>query len=639
LTLEVLDEGGIACAGDTTGFFETIAEGGTPPYTYNWLGKGVSTSNIYGLGAGLHTLSVTDSRGCPLETVLELTDPAPLLVQASFVVGDLCDADDPDRLQVVASGGTDSYTYLWSDSTTVPVIENPFPGNYNVSVTDANGCTAVDGTIKVQNRIPPLQLDTFYVEPVSCFGGSDASMTALTLGGSGLLEYHFTPTRLDTTSADSLQIAGLPHAQTYSVTVTDLVTGCQVVSPQIHVQQPMPIAITRDSFQVVSCFGAPEGAIFVSVTGGTGPYAYSWMDTNGAQVSTEQDLQLVEAGAYELLVTDLHGCTAHFMDSSVVAINPPILIESLLMDPVDCRGGNTGSLDLTIAGGVPPYTYVWSNMATTEDITDLTAGVYQLTVTDSDTCRVIFPDLLVSQPATELTVEGLVDSISCFGAADGQIALLVAGGGAPYLYTWRRGGSLWPSQTDSLVVNLPANQYQVMVRDTNGCVRSQSFTLSDPPLLEVDILNQPTGADSLLALAAGGRPPWSYLWSTGDTSMTIRMLESGNYQVTVVDASGCTSSTTFMLTSVVFPREAGADFQVFPNPFRDGITIVRNQPAPGAVDWTLLNGQGQRLRTGSWPALQREWLLDLAQYPAGLYWLRLEEAGRTSTVIRLIKLE
>ncbi|RME94206.1 MAG: hypothetical protein D6772_14985, partial [Bacteroidetes bacterium] len=469
LVFEVLEQGGIQCAGDTSGYFVTQASGGTMPYSYTWPGTGRSGSSIYELGAGVHRLLVTDLRGCALDTTLRLAAPQPLSVAVDLEVGNVCNANEPDVLSATVSGGQAPYQYHWNTGAQSASLLDPLPGDYLVTITDANTCVTTSATVKVQGKVPPLVLDSFRVEQVSCFAGNDAALSAFTSGGSGQLRYHFTPTYIEETAADSLRVEGIAFDNSYSVTVTDLVTGCEVVGGPVVGIQPDPLVITRDSFLPVNCFGGSDGAVFVGVSGGTPPYNYQWTNQEGEVVDTLQDLRFVGAGIYHLLTTDANGCTASYSDSNVVNLGSRIFIADTLITAVACRGEATGAIDLRIDGGSPPYTYQWSSGAQTEDISNLRAGQYSLTVTDSEDCRVLFPPLRVPQPPTAITISPTFDPISCFGATDGGIAVAVSGGGGPpYQYLWRRNGILLPSLTGSVIMNVGAGTYELAVTDTNA---------------------------------------------------------------------------------------------------------------------------------------------------------------------------
>lgn len=624
LELDVVEFLDITCDGDANGFIETQAVGGTAPYTYNWIGTGNTDAVLANVPAGSYRLSITDARACDLDTTFVLTDPGPIIVEGALDPGNICDPDDPDILTSTVSGGVQPYTYTWTGRVESETILDPEPGDYVLTIVDANGCEGISATVKVPEREAPLVLDSFVVQQVSCFEAEDAVLTAYTSGGSERLRYHFTPTFILESDTNQVSVSGIGFDNSYSVTVTDLITGCEVESMSVAGVQPEPISIRRDSFTVVNCFGGADGSIYVSVTGGTMPYEYEWTDEEGDVVSTMQDHRFATAGNYELLVTDHNGCTAIYRDSNVVSINELIVISDTLITNVSCRGGMDGGIDVEVGGGVPPFSYLWSNDAQTEDLEGITSGIYTLTVTDSDTCRAIFPGLTVTQPPTELVVDGLADSVSCFGLADGGIEAYVTGGGAPYDVRWRRNGTLVPSLQGLSLEQLVAASYLLEVVDTNGCRRTMAFQVGAPPEILVDIVNSPLGADSLTANVSGGVPPYDLLWSNGETSETITDLESANYSLLVVDAEGCEQTANFLLTDTWTLNTPEWQVEIYPNPTPDQINIrLSNLPMNTPLQVTCFNALGEQMQTVAYRAAPLT--IDAANWPAGVYWIRISD--------------
>ncbi|MEL7423143.1 MAG: MopE-related protein [Bacteroidota bacterium] len=624
LTLEVVDFLDITCNGDENGYIETQLHGGTAPYNFNWIGTGNTTSTLAGVGAGEYRLSVTDARGCDFDTTFVLTDPDLISIQAELQAGNVCDPDDPDVLVSQVQGGVGPYQYLWTGRIDDQTILDPIPGDYVLTIVDANGCLGISATVKVPERDPPLVLDSFVVQQVSCFEGEDATLSAFTSGGSGRLRYHFTPTYIEETDTNQLTITGLGFDLSYSVTITDLETGCEVNSVEIAGEQPDPISIQRDSFSVVNCFGGADGSIYVSVMGGTLPYAFEWTNEEGTVVSTMEDHRFARAGIFDLLVTDLNGCEATYSDSNVVSINELIVIADTLIHPVSCRDGNDGGIEIEVGGGVPPFSYIWSNDEMTQDLENVPAGIYTLTVTDSDTCRAIFPGLRIPEPSLALEVDGMTDSVSCFGFADGGIMANVMGGSMPYELRWRRNGNLIPSLQGLTLEDLIAANYELEVTDSNGCIVSTEFAVAGPEEIIINIINDPLGIDSLVAMVSGGVPPYEYLWSNGDTTAVITELMSANYQVLVTDSTGCMAEQSFVLTSSAAPLGYNGQISLFPNPSNGLLRLqLEDFPPELRIEAQWYNNLGQPIG-GTRPVEQLNSTdFDLSNWPAGTYWLRL----------------
>ena len=249
------------------------------------------------------------------------------------------------------------------------------------------------------------------------------------------------------------------------------------------------------------------------------------------------------ADIYEVTITDGQGC--EFILTETLSAPEAILIEAETFDS-NCRGEANGSIDLTISGGTPEYSYQWNTGHTTEDLADIEAGLYLVTVRDANGCNSI-ESFTVNEPATSMVVSGLVTDVMCFGQATGMIYPTVAGGTDPYTYLWSN-GSTELNQTDLL-----AGEYSLVANDALGCSVSTDFTVSAPtaPLsatgstTDVQCFGEATGTISVIP--EGGTAPYSYLWSDGSTDQNLTDLVAGPYDLTLTDAAGCTFSTIIII--------------------------------------------------------------------------------------------
>src|SRR5206468_1059440 len=197
------------------------------------------------------------------------------------------------------------------------------------------------------------------------------------------------------------------------------------------------------------------GSIDLTVTGGTAPYSYLW--STGA---ISEDLSALVAGNYSVTVTDAKGCTA----TQSVTIGQPaaaLAVSDTHVD-VNCFGGSTGSIDLTVSGGTTPYSYLWNNGSISQDLSALVAGDYSVTVTDAKGCTAT-QSVTIARPAAALAVGETHVDVSCFGGSTGSIDLTVTGGTAPYSYLWSTGAI-----SEDLSA-LAAGLYSVTVTDAKGC--------------------------------------------------------------------------------------------------------------------------------------------------------------------------
>jgi hypothetical protein len=218
--------------------------------------------------------------------------------------------------------------------------------------------------------------------------------------------------------------------------------------------------------QDILCFGTSTGSINVTITGGTAAYTYAW--SNGL---TTEDITNVPFGTYTITVSDAQGCTAN-TTVIISQLFAPISLNQTHIN-VACLGGNTGSIDLTVIGGAPTYTYLWSTGAVTQDVGQLSAGSYQVLVTDIHNCS---STLIVqlTQPPTAITFSETHVNNDCSSGTTGSIDLTVAGGGIPYAYSWNNGAATQD------ITNLLTGTYTVQVTDNFGCTQPFSVTILDP---------------------------------------------------------------------------------------------------------------------------------------------------------------
>lgn len=629
LRLEVEEVGLPVCNGESTAYIETNIFGGTEPFSINWLGTGLVTEDISDLPADDYRIIVFDANGCAIDTTIIINEPGLLVPGIEILQGELCTPATGDTLMAFATGGTMPYTFTWSEGSQGPILTGVEPGNYSFTVEDANGCSAVIEDVKLKEKTGAIILDTFMVNGISCSGETDANMTAVISNGSGDYLYHFTPTYILHTSADSVTKLNLTHSAVYSVTITDLGSGCTVASDEVSIQAPLPLTVSQDSFDLAICFGGNDGGLYITVSGGTPEYSFAWNDQDGMLVGEEEDLENIPAGIYSVLVTDAHGCTVLVTDSSVVHQNPLIVNDSTIITNVKCRGDSTGMIDINVSGGVPPFTYKWSyGGVTSEDLSGVPFGSYTVTVTDSDTCRAIFPFFFVGQPPTAIEVENQVlQPPSCFGYQDGSIGVNIIGGGFPYDYYWNYNGEIIPGQVSDVIENLEAGIYELVVTDTMDCQEHFEFDLAEPEILEITLIgmppNPPLNEGSVMASVSGGTPGYTYFWNTGDTTMSIGVSEVNTYVVTVVDANGCSLSGSILLvptTEIFSPLQR---FNLYPNPAGHEIFVDLTLKTTGEVRLALFDLLGTMVAMQSVENFSEGKLeLNITPLPEGIYFLK-----------------
>jgi SprB repeat len=298
----------VLCNGSATGTISTTVSGGAPGYTYSWPG-GVTTANRSGLTGGTYTVTVTDTRGCT--GTASATVAQPTLITATPTITPVnCFGEASGTINLAVSGGTSPYTYLWNDGVVTQNRTGLVAGTYSVVVTDANGCTRSVSSISVTQPAAALTL-TSTVTNITCNGNNNGTATVTPSGGTTPYTYNWNGTP---TGDGTATITGLATGN-YSVTVTDA-RGCTAVRT-VNITQPNPLTLTA-AFVNPSCPPGVatlgnNGSITLTVGGGTTPYSYFWTASGGGIIpsgqATSQNLTLLVAGTYTVVVTDANGCT------------------------------------------------------------------------------------------------------------------------------------------------------------------------------------------------------------------------------------------------------------------------------------------------------------------------------------------
>src|SRR6185436_13851833 len=306
-------------------------------------------------------------------------------------------------------------------------------------------------------------------------------------------------------------------ANNYSVTVTDQ-NGCNVTTSVTIGNTNGP---TLSGTQVNATCGSANGSIDLTVSGGTSPYTYNW-----SNASVSEDQNNLSASNYGVTVTDQNGCNAT-TSVTIGNTNGPTLSSTQIN--ASCGSAN-GSIDLTVSGGATPYTYNWSNASISEDINNLSANNYSVTVSDQNGCNATTTVNIGNTNGPTLSTTQV--NATC-GSSNGSIDLTVSGGAPPYTYRWSNGS------VSEDISNLSANNYSVTVSDQNGCNATTSVTIGNRngPTLSSTQVNATCGSanGSIDLTVSGGTVPYTYSWSNASASEDINNLSANNYSVTVTD--------------------------------------------------------------------------------------------------------
>jgi gliding motility-associated-like protein/uncharacterized repeat protein (TIGR01451 family) len=555
----------VLCFGFSTGAIDFNVTGGTLPYTYLW-SNGQTSQDIDSLTIGSYEVIVTDSKGCKDSITTTLSQPSTPLALSITHTDALCIGGTQGTIDLTAGGGTAPYTYFWNNNETVPDIDSLNQGFYYVLVTDAHGCfDTISATVLDPNNTMVLSISK---TDVLCYAGSDGTVDLTVQFGTPSYSY------LWNTGATSQDLGNVPIG-TYSVDVTDFNTCGAFIS--IVVDQPAtPVSGTTSTVDVL-CKTFATGSIDASAAGGIAPYTYLWSNTQ-----TTQDIQNLTAGIYTLTIKDSHNCILVLSDT---ILEPATLVSATnTQSNVNCFGGSDGSINLIPSGGVGNYTYLWSNSQTSEDIDSLTLGTYSVTITDSNGC--VFPySVIVTQPASPLSLTTAITNVSCFGGSNGVVNLTPSGGTAPYTYFWS------DSTTNQDLVNYPIGTYSVIVTDTNNCVDSIVGIITQPTLLVINGSTTPVichgdATGTATVVANGGTPGYSYLWSNGDQNALNDTIITGSYSVLVTDSLGCQDSLTVFVNE---PTLLTSTTTHIDNPcYGNSVGSVSVIPAGGIAPYTYL---------------------------------------------------
>ena len=537
----------VLCNGDATGEIALTIEGGDGVnYIITWTGSptdvsGLTTPTISNLEAGSYTVSITSGMRDFTETYM-VTEPNALTGTTTFT-NVTCNGDGDGTITLTPSGGTAPYTFAWSNGPTDQNLTNLEPDSYTVTITDANMCTFTVPTVTIaQPQILAITIDD--TNNVSCLGGNDGAINTTVTGGNGGNTYVWSNTTQTTED-----IAGLT-ANNYQVTVTDN-RGCSAVPPSVTIIQPSTVVgITVDAIISANCNGG--GSIFITPTGGNNLYTYLW--NNGA---TSQDLQDVPAGGYTVTVTDNKNCS-FTSDILIVESTPAIVIDEVITQP-NCDSESNGTINLTVNGGTGDgFTFNWSNGAMTEDLTNLAAGDYAVTVTDTEDGCTSTAMYQLTNSINLTIVESTSTPAGCAGATNGSFTVQVNGGSGNYSYEWSNG------QTTATLNNVTAGTYTVTVKDdSSNCTEEASFTVdSEGGIMISGIKTEATcsgaenGSIDITVSGAGANP--TFLWNdmSGTQTEDINNITDGNYVVTVTSTDGQCSQTA------AFTVGAGNGFEI-----------------------------------------------------------------------------
>ena len=537
----------VSCDGEA----DLVVSGGNLPYTYLW-NNGSTANNVTNLCVGSNSVLITDASGCNYEQALTIQAENTLSF-SSNTVNSTCGACDGIG-NLTAIGGSGNETFTWFDGVVSGTHTNLCSGIYGFELLDnTTGCSIVS-SIEVSDAGGPSNQIVNTVNP-TCFGLNDGSASVIASGGTPPYSYYWVPGGQSNNVITNLG-AGLYHLEIIDE------NNCKLVVP---VSISNPSSPTVEHLSTDANCGVNNGAISIVVYQGAGSYTYSWNGPNGFS-STSKDIANLEAGLYELTISDINGCQ-YVYNYTINSIGGFTL--DITATNVSCFGLNDGNVISAINGGSGNFSYSWSNGASTANLTNVGAGIYSLTVTDINTNCISSDYVDVFSPDSISVSTPFVVEPNCYGDNNGQASVAVSGGNNVYAVTWVGIGAGFEQ------ANLGAGNYDITVTDLNGCTTTQSIQISEPDSIQI-ITDQIIDAycidqndGEIYISVIGGNIPYNYNWIdtsgtyNNTTDQDIDNLYPGTYVITIIDNNLCTNTDTIILNAEnVIIADAGLDSSI-----------------------------------------------------------------------------
>nr|MBP7496483.1 gliding motility-associated C-terminal domain-containing protein [Bacteroidales bacterium] len=564
-----------ACNANDGSININITNGGSAPFSYS-INEGVvfqASGNFNNLYPGKYSVIVKDNKGCERDTLISLLPANSPVINQIITTPSNCNKATGSA-EVFADNGNPPYTYLWSSTpqqTTKQALNLP-PGNYIVTVYDNNNCLSI--SYVTINNIPGPTI-TLITIPDTC-AQNKGSAIVYPSGGTAPFTYKWNSSPVQTT-----QIAQNLKSDSYSVTVTDN-KGCSTTAnfelidvggPTVNINSKNPTCNNNN------------GSINVDVNGGKSPYNYIW-DSG----QTGSMLSNLPPGSYSITVTDQSGCPP-FKDEITLTNVPPPIINSIIPEDASC-GNNNGKVSINISGGIPPYKYLWNNSETSQNIENLNAGTYSVTVTDQTPCTATESVVVNNIGGPTLNI-GKTDE-KCDNK-EGMAFVTANGGSGFYTYLW----NTVPALTTDTIKNLSAGTYSVTVSDGGPCEAVISVEVLNTPGFNVELFKtdahcqQSDGSISTVLSGASGNI--SYLWNTNPAQNTDKItgVPPGSYTVTITDDK-CTVTASTTIINLEGPKAEfsfSPSFLYFSNPV---CQFVDNSDS-SVISWTWNFGDGSAL--------------------------------------------
>jgi len=534
-----------SCNGSLDGSISLSSiKGGTSPYTYLW-NNGATTSQLSGLKSGVYFGTIRDNGGCITNIpFIEINSSTSLNAIVSQINRPSCKGKNDGNIIINHNDGAPPYSYQWSNG----IINHKNlaeigEGNYDVTITDSNGCfVSLENIIVIAT--PAVNSSILITKSPLCYGDETAVLTAIANGGT--LPYKFLWRNGKTSNLiDSLTVGD------YQVTVTDA-NDCISIASSTLKEIPKLEAVLL-STENVRCHNESNGSIRTKAIGGKPPYTYVW---NNFELSNV--LLNTRAGTYTLTVTDSQGCKDTL--SNIAVLQPePLVIQTDTIQPSICLLGNQGKISLLTSGGTPTYNYAWNHSPLSQSTFDsIPSGTYSVTSYDLFGCKASLPNIFVPFINKNLSVIiNLLQDNICHDINQGSIAVYNDDGKLPLDYNWSNGLQLIKNDLSDTTYNLKGGSYRLTITDSEGCIGlSPNIDIKTiPPFFyQVDsITDNMCNNDSSATIEIkvfGGQLPTFTSWNNGTRiGNIITGLPNGVYRPIITDDNGCLAMVSDILVT------------------------------------------------------------------------------------------
>lgn len=536
-----------SCQPGMDAFIDIRGFGGIGPYSFKW-NTSFMGSRITNLSQGNYTVTLTDANNCTLVKSYQVIQPNGPRIDSFKLIKPICPGDATGRVEVVFTPGSRPIqSFKWNVAGNSAVLNNVAAGIYYVTITDQNGCEAIDSvTLDVTGNA--IKINSSNIRDPQCFGRNDGFIIVNVTGGQGVLIYNWDNGVQNAVNTNLV-------SGTYCLHVDDM-GGCPALDTCFTLTDPLKTSIQLSSIKAPTCstVGTCDAQAIVLATGKDSTYSITW--PNGEQVFINSDTTNTLCSGNQYVIVTNGFCADTFFFNVPAAIPISIDTPGLSIIPPRCYLSNDGQINIKAKGGTGPYQYCWVNpMLNTPSLGNLGDGMYYVNIKDSFNC-VYLDSIRLRQPDSVRVdvILGATLDITCSGRNDGRITTAWTGGNrGKGIFSWNP-----PIMQDSVATNLPVGNYILTVTDVKGCTGTASYTIKEPPPLQFSLspIDTPRCTNdqilfSVLQANGGSGPLYRFTVDNGapnNLSETVPLF-SGSYMVRIYDKNNCFVDTTITISN------------------------------------------------------------------------------------------